>query len=364
MFTTNPLYVRIFINTQHPDPTKQNGWALRIPILENIWYLALPIGQAIVTCIRNLLAADTYIQWATLGHAEYPWWQQALITAPLEPLPQWGDSWADVAGLWWDFNNGQGQVQGRLFRAVEGVQFGQDSWKSWPFNLPPGIAPLPADITTATKLQLFANAFTTFRQYFGVLRRHGPRVDGVQTYDLTAVQDVQFVRVSSRRVGGPWCRQSWEALPWTYAPPFSPCGMVTGVGRRSFLVRCKFYPNAPTQIIHYYRAKPTAQVFPLPHIFWGRFTEEDIFNSYGVGELTGNTRRWWNPGYEFGDAPGDHYSGPVAGFTGEYLPDWSPVFPVPLDRLPLCDTTVNKGPLEADGCFCLGGALKQPRKIA
>lgn len=353
--TTAPLLVRIFINTHHPNPTKQNGWSERIPIWETRWEQALPIALAIAKARKNILAKNTYIQWVSLAMVEYPWYEQAVIDAPLLPLPQWDIVGVDAAGLWWEFNNEEGEIQGRLFRAIDRNEFGQMRWNRGPFPLPRGISPLPPDPTLATKDQLFANTFTTFREYFGILRRTAGVIGRGATYDLHRSPSAYYMRVSQRTVGRPYKRQSWEAVPWSSAPPFSPCGEVTGVGRNAFVVQCRFYPGGPVQLIHYYEARPDAHVFPLPHIFWGRFRDEDLYNSFGVGELTGNARRWWVPFGEYGNAPGDHYSGPVSGFVGQYLPTWMPTVPTPIPLRPACDNPASKNELVTYGGFCVCG---------
>lgn len=357
-FTTKPLIVRLFLNMG------DWGYSERIPIWENTWEFALPVARQLAEAQARIMCKGAVLEWATLAMAEYPWWEQAVLTNPLQALPQWGPVGHLTEGLWWDFSDELGGCQGRLFRAIEGTDIVNKEWLSAPMELPAGIPPLPADLTTATKRQLYENCFCTYRDLGALSRRVGKRVNGVQTYSLNRFEHAQYVRVSGRRIGSAYRRQSWEAFPFVDAPPFSPCGEVTGVGRRSFVVQCRFYPDGPVQWVHYYWAKPTATVFPLPHIFWGRFRDEDLYNTYGVGELTGNARRWWVPGNEYGNAPGDHFSGPELGFRGEYTPSWSPIFPTPPALLPVCDVPIVQAGKVNYGCFCVGGVGISATKIA
>jgi hypothetical protein len=357
-YTTNPLIVRIFINRN------ENGWSERIPIIETDWNLALPIALQLVQARSRILSAGAVIEYATLAMAESPWWEQALITDPLLPLPQWNFDNADSIGLFWHFEADGGQSQGRLFRAIENGQIQNNQWVGGPKFLPPGIPPLPADLTTATKSQLFSNCFATFREIEAISRKVGEPVAGVQNYRISPVVEAHFDRVRSRNVGGPYKRQSWECVPYAYAPPFSPCGEVTGVGRRAFTAQCRFYPGGPVRWIRYYWAKCGSLVFQGPQIFWGRFRAQEIYNTYGPGELTGNARRVWSPGYEFGNADGMHLSGPAAGFLGQYTPDFPPSLPTPVDQLPVCDLPLFAAGEVCPGNACLGSAEVFPVKVA
>jgi hypothetical protein len=346
---TNPIVCRIFINCG------RFGHGERVTLNALDLESAVPVGKTLLAARSRILAADAYIQWATVAEFESPFREIAIMDDIIVPLPQWGETQAVESALLWNFDDGAGETKGRHFLAIDGSEWSSRKWKRAPFYLPAGIPPLPTDLTTATKDQLWANTLCTYRDNIALILRWGPPEFGVQTYKVTPAVYAEFVQRSYYPCGDLWKRQSWEAVPYTMCPPFSPCGMVTGVGRRSFLVRCRFYPGGPVQWIHYYYAKPGASAFPLPNIFWGRFRDEHCYNTDGPGELTGNLRRLWDKGAEYGDAPGDSCTGPAAGFVGQYVPAWTVPGLTPPELRPICDIPVVPPGQIADGGVGGGG---------
>ena len=293
---------------------------------------ALTIGPILARARANIFPPGWKIFWGTIAQETSPFLEQAFLPVPMTGLPQWGPPVTDLLGLYWEYDDMQGGAHGKLFKGIDATEWKGDKWKRAPFFLPAGIPPLPLDPTTATKEELFANTFCTFRQYTGIMRR--PRSGG---FNITAPQRMLFRFQGSYRSFRKWKALSWEAVPWTNAPPFSPCGMIVGVGRNAFYAQVRFYPGGPVQWMHFYYAAGAAQMFPLPHIFWGRFRDMDVQNMIGPGEITGSAFRRWSNGRAFGSAAGDHYTGTAQQFVGQFTPDWTPLFPTPAGLRPACD---------------------------
>jgi hypothetical protein len=354
--TTSPLVVRIFINRG------ENGWAERIPILETDWYQALPQALALVQARSNILAKGAVIEWATLGTTVFPYIEQALITTRLKALPIWDFDGGDATGLYFQWADDLGHCVGRLFRAIDQSEIRANHWIRAPFILPPGIAPLPMNILTATKAELFANFFTVFRSIAACCFRDGPRVNGVQAWDLNPWASGKYTRISKRNVGGRWDRCSWEAGNWNYAPEFAVCGMAVTALRFSYQIPCVFGPGRQTQSIHYYYAKRGATVFPLPHIFWGRYRAQEIKQFDPVGETRKGRKSDWCEGFEYGNAPGVAFEGSPAFFLGQTPQSWPTGQATPIILRPACDRPVSQ-PAIGRGGVGFGGAGVIPTLI-
>jgi hypothetical protein len=281
----------------------------------------------------RILSANAYLQWATLASLTPPYIEQPVITAPLMPLPQWNVDSFDMEGLWVYYWNSAGESQGRLFRAISQEQILAKEWTMYDKYLPPNPPPLPADLTTASKKLLFQNCFATFRQYYSTCQ---PMSEGdgfwVDPYEFVACS-----KASSRRVGRPYHRMSWEAQDYAFAPWFSPCGMVTGVSRDSYQIPCRFGVGWPIRGIHYYFAKPNANVMQLatPFYCWDR-AKQNADHS-GVGETRTIRKSDWTNGGEYGLAPGVMFTGNARDFEGFAPPPYWGSGPTPLPLLPACD---------------------------
>lgn len=350
----NPLVVRLFINTA------TNGWSERWPIWEESWQLALPIALALAQARSRVLSTNAYLQWAVLASITPPYIEQPVITTALQPLPQWSADSFDMEGLWINFYNSSFETQGHLFRAISKEQILAKEWTMRDRTLPDSPPPLPADLTTASKRLLFQNTFATFRQYVSTCQPMSLGHHGAGTgYWVAPYDHVAYDSVSSRRVGNPYQRISWEASNYNHAPWFSPCGMATSVSRISYAIPCRFGVGWRLRYIHYYFAKPGAAVMTCatPFYPWNRAKENTDLS--GVGQAVQYRQRFWTRGVEYGNAPGIQYTGNIRDFEGNAPVPWWGDASTPVEYRPACDMP-RFSRLTGPGGLCLGGPGVQP----
>jgi hypothetical protein len=328
---STPLVCRLTINRG------LNGWSERWPLSTWDFGLGLNHAQRLARARANILAANAVIEWAVVAQNFSPWAEQAAITDTLGSLPQWDVDTTDGTGLLWRFETDTGKWANHLFRAIDRAEISGHAWFRAPFYLPAAIPDLPADLTMATKEELLANCFTTFRELTAFHNFLGDTGGGVPQWSIEPWALADYRAVSSRDVGRAYKRVSWEAQFWSSAPAFTPCGEIVGVLRSCYLADCNFYSGAPSNRISYYWARGDAVVFPLPHIFWGRARGKEIANITGPGEVTGPLHRYWTNGEEIGGALGDHFTGTPADFLGSTPIPWIPATPTPSALRPACD---------------------------
>jgi hypothetical protein len=326
-----PLYCRLFVNCG------KHGWSESWPL--NTW----DFSEGVIWCQRlaqaraNILCSGASIEWAVCAQDYPPYAEQAVITAPLLPLPQWGLPGYELTGVQYFFNTANGQYANHLFRAIDQRFIKNLDTVGIPRMLPSGIVPLPADPTTATTTQLFLNCFTTFRDLTARMELFADLGGGIKQWNVIPWELAHQNGITTMKASHPWRRVSWEAWRWTETPGFSPCGEAATVLHTCYVAPCRFYVNGHPHPIHYYWAAPDAVVFPLPHIFWGRARAKQVHNKTGPGEITGWRRESYNKGQQRGGALGDHFTGTPADFLGQSFLPWSPEVPTPPAERPLCD---------------------------
>ena len=333
----NPLGVRLFINRG------SRGWSERWPILEQDWDAGLDVAITLANARANLLSSDAQLEWACLFSMTYPYYEQAVIEEPLEPLPQWGPAIDWTQGLLWYFQTPDGNWSNHIFKAVDYTEIRNKEWvrtqQTIPFN-PPA---LPTDLSLAPKQLLFENTLATFRKNVAFCRpmslgRNGPG----SGYWMTPYVFTAFNGVSSRRSDGRWRRMSWEGGNRNHCPDFSPCGMPTTVLRFSYQMPCCFGPGRSVTSIHYYDAQFGATVFPLKHIFWGRARALEIADWGLIGETRKEKSTDWCNGPAYGNAPGVDYTGTPSQFLGASSQSWPTGRPTPWGLRPACDEVVTQ----------------------
>src|ERR1044072_4662288 len=344
IITTNPYYLRIFINDA------DYGHSESYPLVTGDMTTAINYANQLITARKCILPANTQIEWACLAAGGPPFAELALINDPLSALPQWGPYAQSFSGVIYRFDAAAGFWVNRFFKPIDKLFLDGPLAATVPQQLPAGIWPLPDPITLASTTDLFLRCFTAFREQTCKVVPIGEASPGVPLYELKPWIKCGFRKPSARASSHRWRRVSWEAEIFTKSPAFSPCGQAVSVLHGCYSTRCRFYANGTPQRIHYYWAQPAAQVFPLPHIFWGRARAKQISNSTGVGEITGTARRSYSRGFQWGTALGDHYSGTPGDFLGQTNVPWTPETPTPPASRPACDfPRVHPGGLAAGG---------------
>lgn len=350
----NPLIVRLFINTA------KNGWSERWPIWETDWTQGLIVAAALAQARRRILSANASLQWAVLASITTPYIEQPVITTALQPLPQWSVNSFDMEGIWIKFSNWSLESQGHLFRAISKEQILAETWANQYLDLPPDPPALPADLTTASKQLLFQNTFATFRQYVSTCQPMSDGHHGEGTgYWVDPYDTVSYSKISTRMVGNPYQRISWEASNYNHAPWFSPCGMVTSVSRICYSIPCRFGVGWRLRNIHYFFAKPCAAVMTnaTPFYPWNRAKENKDLS--GVGQAVQYRQRFWTNGIEYGNAPGVQYTGNIRDFEGYApVPFWGDGS-TPAEFRPICDFPRFDRPVGPGG-IAWGGPGVQP----
>ena len=325
----------------------QNGWS-------ETWWVNNPADAADVGYARCLLMTpDVGLTWACLVPGFWPYWSLVIPFAPAYPLDQWGHLETDMDVLFWRFYDDLGNHSRHWIRPFAREDVKDGLWAFRDMQLPPGIPPLPLDLSTATKLQLLQNCFCTLRDKTHFSRRLPNLPDGTPQFFVSQWKTLEFDSITQRRVGRHYQPVSWEAVPRVNAPAFSPCGSVVGVARSCLEMPCRFYVGAAPQGIHFYWAKPGAVALPIKNIFWPSYENREITNGPRTGIITPPHRSQWEEGFEIGDAPGTGYTGTQNDFLGLSSALWTPETPTPSWLLPVCDLPVEAFLLQEDGGLLL-----------
>jgi len=329
---STPLVVRIFINTA------QNGWSERWPIWVTDWNQGVIVAGILAQARRLVLCSNASIVWASLATITPPYIEQAVLSVPLMPLPQWGPNAGDMQGVLFDFFNEAGNCTDRLLRAVDTTEYGPGYWIRQYLPLPVNPPPLPVDLTMASKDLLWQNMLATFARYISTCTPVGSDDEGPDQFDVVSMPLIGYNNIRSRRVGAPYRRASWESMARSTAPAFSPCGVAVTVLRRCYQEPCRFYADEPPVGIRYYWAPPGAAVLTIPTIFYGwARAKENVYHG-GPGETAQFKKAFETDGYSFSSAPGVAITGTPADFLGQGVVTWSPYRPTPLPLRPACDT--------------------------
>ena len=330
-FVSNPLIVRIFINSTH------NGWSERWPILAPSWSQGLTIAAQLAAARRNVMSSNATIEWVSLATITPPYIEQGILQDPLMPLPQWGPASFDMQGVLFYFCAESGRFSNHLFRAVEGSGIAAKSWAYRYLTIPLAPPALPADLSTAPKELLWQNTLSTFRQYVCRCENYPPIFGNAPNFLVEPYESVSYNIVSTRNVGRIARRMSWEAQARSQCPAFSPCGCVVGVNRFGYQIPCRFYAGYPATGIRYYFAPPGATILPFPTTFycWDRAKENTDHS--GPGETRTIRRTDHTDGFAFSSAPGVMWTGNAADFVGQGMVLWTPYTPTPSFLRPACD---------------------------
>ena len=337
----NPLVVRLFINTA------MNGWSERWPIIAQDWPTGLAVAAVLAAARSRVLCSNASLVWASLATIVPPYVEQAILPAPLLPLPQWGPNAGDMEGILFNFSSQAGYYQPRLLRAVDTTEYQAGKWIRRYLPLPSIVTPLPADLSTATKDQLWQNTLGTFCQYVGLDRPQDEGQYGPTSFLLGGYDTVSYNQIRSRRVGALYRRASWESMARSTAPAFSPCGTAVTVLRRCYQEPCRFYVNQQTTGIRYYWTPPGAGVLPIPTVFYGWSRAKENLYHGGPGETAQYKRAFETDGNAFSTASGTSYTGTPQDFLGNGIVSWYPYIPTPPSLRPVCDeppAQVSAGP--------------------